>query len=49
VTTVNGPDTQEVTPVISWDRQMLFFGSLRPGSAAADIYVAVRTKEDGPL
>jgi len=43
LTTANSSG-QELTPVISWDGETLYFASNRPGSAASDIYVAGRAK-----
>jgi WD40-like Beta Propeller Repeat len=39
---VNSTNGQEFTPAVSWDGRTLFVASNRPGSAAADIYVAGR-------
>jgi hypothetical protein len=41
---VNSTTAQELTPALSWDGRTLFFASNRAGSAAADIYVAGRSK-----
>jgi hypothetical protein len=37
----------EITPVLSWDAQTLYFASNRSGLTIGTIYYATRTKETG--